>query len=186
MPGRCICRTQVFYFGSEVGKVFSSTFDVVIGSDIGYDVSLHEPLCHSIQSFLALPSENPRLVLIAEEVRWKDIYDWFCEEFLAIPFKSMGNESVVATIRTTEIDISLIKPVFMEHFMIAFDEERSADRYCYLKFFFPNELSIVLSILVLCSQILQTAASGSEQSWSFSPTGSSVQLLTIYEVGLVL
>lgn len=50
-------------------------FDVVLGSDIGYDLALHEPLLHTVKS----SCKRSGRVLIAEEIRWKDIHQWFLE-----------------------------------------------------------------------------------------------------------
>mmetsp|Transcript_5496 Transcript_5496/g.8149 ORF Transcript_5496/g.8149 Transcript_5496/m.8149 type:complete len:177 (-) Transcript_5496:25-555(-) len=50
-----------------------SNFDVILGSDIGFDISLHTLLAKSINGLAG----EFTVTLIAEEVRWKDIYTWF-------------------------------------------------------------------------------------------------------------
>lgn len=63
------------YFGS--GPIVAADgslleFDLILGSDIGYDLSLHSPL---VKSLLEL-SHAETQILIVEEVRWRDIYQW--------------------------------------------------------------------------------------------------------------
>ena len=60
-----------------------------MGSDIGYDVSLHGPLADSL---CLLASEDTSIV-IAEEIRWRDIYDWSPGKYLrlTVPFTSLNH-----------------------------------------------------------------------------------------------
>ena len=72
-------------------------FDVILGADIGYDLSLHEPVGitlvsllqrktkkHQLQSsdFVHSNSYVPKTALLAEEIRWSDIHDWYVTSVL--------------------------------------------------------------------------------------------------------
>ena len=72
-------------------------FDVILGADIGYDLSLHEPVGitlvsllqrktkkYQVQStdFVCSNSSVPRIALLAEEIRWSDIHDWYVTSVL--------------------------------------------------------------------------------------------------------
>jgi hypothetical protein len=51
--------------------------DIVVGADIGFDISLHDPINR------VLSAVNPSVgVLLCEEVRWKDIFSWYKEALL--------------------------------------------------------------------------------------------------------
>jgi hypothetical protein len=51
---------------------------MVIGCDIGYDISLHNLIRITLQSILQY---NPNCkILLIEEIRWKDIYTWYFDE----------------------------------------------------------------------------------------------------------
>lgn len=63
-------------------------FDVILASDIGYDIELLEPAAQSICNFMRRddlhsiapsPSPSPCQAVLVEEVRWKDIYGWYKE-----------------------------------------------------------------------------------------------------------
>ena len=77
-------------------------FDVVLGADVGYDLSLHEPIARTVTSLLSsrspcdsfgrpissmssqssiVETNQPftRIALLAEEVRWRDIHCWYLE-----------------------------------------------------------------------------------------------------------
>jgi hypothetical protein len=80
-------------------------FDVLLGADIGYDPSLHAPIAATVAAFFhaeedddgggaGKPSDGGgegeggagrarRVALLAEEVRWGDIYRWYCEDLHA-------------------------------------------------------------------------------------------------------
>ena len=107
-------------FGEFSPPLFSA--EVLIGADIGYDPSLHEPISHTVAAFLRGVENNDRieqknesesepndrsgksggnnrrenddiimvktgretkkttkLALLAEEIRWKDVYAWYQE-----------------------------------------------------------------------------------------------------------
>jgi len=75
----CSIRCIPLMFGSTIlqddyNNYFPqiSHYDVILGSDIGFDVSLHSLLAKSVYCF----SSEFSVTLIAEEVRWKDIYAW--------------------------------------------------------------------------------------------------------------
>ena len=72
-------------------------FDVILGADIGYDLSLHEPIGVTLISLLqrerkkhqsqnsnsvCSSSHFPRIALLAEEIRWSDIHDWYMTSVL--------------------------------------------------------------------------------------------------------
>ena len=96
-------------------------FDVVLGADVGYDLSLHEPIARTVTSLLSshLPckSSDPpfnsvlshsstiatkqpvtRTALLAEEVRWRDIHCWYLESLSKnsreVPVDSNGDETL--------------------------------------------------------------------------------------------
>jgi hypothetical protein len=78
-------------------------FDVILGTDIGYDLSLHEPIKKTITTLLQQPCplrgdipSTPRVVLLAEEIRWGDIYAWYIETLLS-------NNSEMNAVHTTQI-----------------------------------------------------------------------------------
>ena len=67
-------------------------FDVILGADIGYDLSLHEPIAVTLTSLLrqqrhrldCVSTDTPcscpvgrRTVILVEEIRWKDIHEWY-------------------------------------------------------------------------------------------------------------
>lgn len=79
------------------------TFDVILGADIGYDLSLHEPIKRSITTLLQKPYPlrgdipcTPRVVLLVEEIRWGDIYAWYIETLLS-------NNSEMNAVASTQI-----------------------------------------------------------------------------------
>jgi Lysine methyltransferase len=103
----CDVNYGVLYFGdSEVGSIPGTgesdrqrkTFEVVLAADIGYDLSLHEPIYRTLVSLLQPLVDNcnmptgeiyealntPRLqsqgiALLAEEVRWSDVHQWYID-----------------------------------------------------------------------------------------------------------
>jgi len=53
--------------------------DIVLGADIGYDLSLHEPIVQVLSKL------NPRIgFILCEEVRWMDIFRWYQEAILSV------------------------------------------------------------------------------------------------------
>ena len=101
-------------------------FDVVLGADIGYDLSLHEPIARTLSYLLGpdtvaysdkcsncpvceiadseLKSLRPsdcRTALLMEEIRWHDIHRWYIETLLTHGFDSSDDVSA-ATAETTE------------------------------------------------------------------------------------
>lgn len=99
-------------------------FNVVLGADIGYDLSLHEPIARTL-SYLLSPereaysdkflnslvcgiaeseskSSRPsvsRTALLMEEIRWHDIHRWYIETLLTHGFDPSDDE----TAETAEI-----------------------------------------------------------------------------------
>jgi hypothetical protein len=77
---RCACQFEVHNFCDDLNLPENSSYDVLIGSDLGYDVNILEQLSKSISHILNRETKNiPVLGLLAEEVRWKDIYGWYIE-----------------------------------------------------------------------------------------------------------
>jgi hypothetical protein len=78
----CDVRVVKHEFGDIQGGatlVQSLDIEVILGSDIGYDVNLLELLSQSLHLFVMSPSFT--VALIAEEVRWKDVYEWHKESY---------------------------------------------------------------------------------------------------------
>ena len=98
---------------SEIG----CNFQVVLGADIGYDLSLHEPIARTL-SFLLNSKRKPHSVacsndiirgtedhnrkislhsedtiaILVEEIRWHDIHRWYIETLLTHEFEPIKNE----------------------------------------------------------------------------------------------
>lgn len=103
--------TRVHRFGEfnaewETGK---GKYDIILASDIGYDVELHEPAALSLRHFIGMNSANssctnnsgeynswPCKVVLVEEVRWKDIYTWY-KEALVKHCCQFGSRALVET-----------------------------------------------------------------------------------------
>lgn len=76
----CECIVATHIFGDCCGASYlaeTHQVEVVLGSDIGYDLSLLELLNASTQTFATFPLFN--MALLAEEVRWNDVYTWYKE-----------------------------------------------------------------------------------------------------------
>lgn len=66
-------------------------FDVILGADIGYDPSLHAPITETIMTLLLQNTSSSfdtalsrsRIALLAEEVRWKDVHNWYMETLIS-------------------------------------------------------------------------------------------------------
>jgi predicted nicotinamide N-methyase len=67
------------FYGALKSKGLDWSVDVIVGADIAYDVSLHDPLYQTLEQFLRHPRNPAELAIIAEEMRWKDIYNWYFE-----------------------------------------------------------------------------------------------------------
>jgi Lysine methyltransferase len=101
-------------------------FDVVLGADIGYDLSLHEPIARTVSYLLRpdtvaysdncsnslvceiseseLKSSRPsdsRTALLMEEIRWHDIHRWYIETLLTQGFDPSDDVTAVIA-ETTE------------------------------------------------------------------------------------
>ena len=73
---KCEVSCTSIWFGEAVVEDFEDQYDIILGADIGYDISLHSPLATTIASSLV----NKRVVaLLCEEVRWRDVYGWYME-----------------------------------------------------------------------------------------------------------
>lgn len=122
--GKCICQAISHSFGEDISTLIEQgNYDIVLGSDIGYDISLLDPLSTSISAILCnryhasyvdtttalsssslngstklkdsstidnngctvspaiphSPTATEVVALLAEEVRWNDIYTWYKE-----------------------------------------------------------------------------------------------------------
>lgn len=71
----CPVETAVISFGVQ-SKFHNKSFDVILGADIGFDLSLHSDIKKTL---LSLSTKATRIIL-CEEIRWKDIFDWYVEE----------------------------------------------------------------------------------------------------------
>ena len=81
------CSTAVLRWGdvdaaSRVAETFRPT--LVVGTDVGYDPSSHEPL---VRTLAALRVDE--LVLI-EQVRYRDVFSWFLDELERAGFALAG------------------------------------------------------------------------------------------------
>lgn len=71
----CTISSGEIEFGSS--SIFDcDSFDLVIGADIGFDLSLHAPIRTTL---LNLCGKDTKIIL-CEEIRWKDVFDWYVEE----------------------------------------------------------------------------------------------------------
>ena len=104
-------------------------FDVVLGADIGYDLSLHEPIARTLSYLLGservaysdncsnspackiadseLKSLHPsvsKTALLMEEIRWHDIHQWYIETLLTHGFDPSDDVTAVTAViaETTE------------------------------------------------------------------------------------
>jgi predicted nicotinamide N-methyase len=71
----CPVTAAVIEFGVQ-SAFDADSFSLILGADIGFDISL-QPLIRS--TLLSLAGEHTRIIL-CEEVRWKDIFNWYVEE----------------------------------------------------------------------------------------------------------
>ena len=155
--GKCICQAISHSFGEDISTLIElGKYDIVLGSDIGYDISLLDPISTSISATLknryAHPpppvdttttpsssslnngnsSSDPResssshvtnndrrislpaptavatatvVALLAEEVRWNDIYTWY-KESLHTHLHSPPATTLYSTSMQYEYDIT--------------------------------------------------------------------------------
>ena len=80
------CSTAVLKWGdvdaaSRVAETFRPT--LVIGADVGYDPASHEAL---VKTLAALRTE----VVLVEQVRYRDVFDWFLDELERAGFALAG------------------------------------------------------------------------------------------------
>ena len=80
------CATAALRWGDvdaalRVSEVFRPT--LVIGADIGYDPSSHEPL---VKTLAALRAD----VVLVEQVRYRDVFSWFLDELERAGFALAG------------------------------------------------------------------------------------------------
>jgi hypothetical protein len=87
-------------FGDPINELFFETIGwgssvkcndlVVVATDVGYDLQLHELFVQSLSSVCALHQSTmdgdegrgyfkSLKIIIAEEVRWRDIHEWFVD-----------------------------------------------------------------------------------------------------------
>jgi hypothetical protein len=99
-----------FRFGSSVDALIDTdcmTIDIILGADIGYGIELYRPIVSSLESIVA--GRCCSMILLAEEIRWKDIYNWYRECLES----SFADVQLVASLhpnamRTTKVDILCI------------------------------------------------------------------------------
>lgn len=154
--GRCVrVESGVLQFGDICVSNLSSSsryhensenrcnFQVVLGADIGYDLSLHEPIARTL-SFLLNPERKPhsiacsndtirgkvdhnlntslysenKIALLVEEIRWHDIHRWYIETLLSHKFEQPIKNEITAK---DEIEISY----FLEESPLELDHEKN-------------------------------------------------------------
>lgn len=71
----CPVSPHVVEFGAD-SEFDTGVFDIILGADIGFDLNLHTLIKSTLVS---LCGPHTRIIL-CEEVRWKDIFDWYVEE----------------------------------------------------------------------------------------------------------
>ena len=71
----CPVRPRVVEFGAD-NEFDTGVFDIILGADIGFDLNLHSLIKSTLVS---LCGAHTRIIL-CEEVRWKDIFDWYIAE----------------------------------------------------------------------------------------------------------
>lgn len=67
---------DLFNTVDEYSKFSNSCATIVIGCDIGYDISLHPLIGMSLQNIYRYCDF---MLILAEEIRWKDIYQWYID-----------------------------------------------------------------------------------------------------------
>ena len=81
------CSTSVLRWGDvDAASRVAETFrpNLVLGTDIGYDPSSHEAL---VTTLAALRAEE---VVLAEQVRYRDVFSWFLDELERAGFALAG------------------------------------------------------------------------------------------------
>ena len=101
----CVCECDVV--AHEFGDLHSCLhlvnmydIEVILGSDIGYDVGLLDKLSDTLSTLVRAPSFSQ--ALLAEEMRWKDVYAWYQESIVE---KCIGVVHVPTNIDDTTVAI---------------------------------------------------------------------------------
>ena len=50
--------------------------DVILGADIGFDLALHTDIAETLKMLV----KNGSTIILCEEIRWADIFNWYVEE----------------------------------------------------------------------------------------------------------
>ncbi len=50
--------------------------DVILGADIGFDLALHADIATTLKKL----AFNGTTIILCEEIRWADIFNWYVEE----------------------------------------------------------------------------------------------------------
>jgi hypothetical protein len=76
-----VCRCLPFgdSCASVVSELNCSNELVIIASDIGFDLSLHNLILQTIKNIRMEFKKHNISILIAEEIRWSDIFQWFVD-----------------------------------------------------------------------------------------------------------
>ena len=89
----CHISSAVVEFG--VPSTFdTNSFTIILGADIGFDIGLHSKIKETL---LQITDTNTKIIL-CEEVRWKDIFDWYIEELETSFSVSVHDAPAVASI----------------------------------------------------------------------------------------
>jgi Lysine methyltransferase len=105
-------------------------YDVVLGADIGYDLSLHEPIARTLSYLLGSDAgaysdkcsnssareiadselkssrlSDCRTALLMEEIRWHDIHRWYIETLLTQGFDPSDDVTAVTTETTEAVEL---------------------------------------------------------------------------------
>eukprot|EP01038_Epipyxis_sp_PR26KG_P007637 gene7637-10396_t len=104
--------TKCLYFGEE--DDVTQHYDIIIGTDIGYDLSLHQPISTTISSILNRSSihNSNCYCIIVEEIRWLDIYQWYLESISShlkiVESRSLDYSTTVKISTVNSIDMNEI------------------------------------------------------------------------------
>lgn len=182
----CIVRFRPLPFGDSLdrslieGNISSQYYpiDVILGADIGYDISLHQPIVETLKSLTAedamLDSNTyhyERIILLAEEIRWKDIFCWYkdtiCEAFDSESWKiSSQSMSAHETISSDESN----RPVSTEQ---TFDQVCEATDPAALKVSVPSQV---------LADANKTAEEEGSSNAKYNPTSCPIELMQIIEL----
>ena len=89
-------------FGDNISSLgLDYGFDIVLGADIAFDLSLHSLIVDTLLSVNKTGDKYP-IALLSEEIRWKDIYQWYID-LLQDKFTTLIEEDPAATKANTNL-----------------------------------------------------------------------------------